>query len=484
MSRWGIALTLMLYASGPAVVDAAVVRLSAQTVIDRILAHSLQVAAVSEDVGMAEADLLATKGLFDLQLGSQVSHRIDQSARSAPAIFGTRTDTTAFSLDLAKRWGTGTETSVGYAIARDETTGSAFIPGLMHSSTLMFGLRQPVLNNLAGTRDRKRVGAAREALRSTDLQTQYRIQQLVRDGLGLYWQWVFARDAVTVADAAIAAAQDFLVITREKYQVGTALGTDLFAAQANVEQRRAASAEAQARVIATEGVLRNALRLHPQDDLVQSARSRPPSPRPLRPPIPRGGLRTDTAIARALATRGDYLAARHAAEQLRLQLAMERNSTWPRLDLVSTLALNQLADTTVGSAVRGMDNPNWLIGMEVAIPLPNRAARGARDRAQHAKSKAVLQLKGLEEAIAHSITELSSRLGWLSRETSLRVTAERLRQQKQLAEEEQYRIGRSSSELVIRAQDDYFSARLATLDAHNRLTQAWLDYQLAIAQLW
>lgn len=475
MSRWGIALTLVLYASGPAVADAAVVHLSAQTVIDRILAHNLQVAAVSEDVGMAEADLLATQGLFDLQLGSQVSHRIDQSARSAPAIFGTRTDTTAFSLDLAKRWGTGTETSVGYAIARDETTGSAFIPGLMHSSALLFGLRQPVLNNLAGTRDRKRVGAAREALRSTDLQTQYRIQQVVRDGLGLYWQWVFARDAVAVADAAIAAAQDFLVITREKYQVGTALGTDLFAAQASVEQRRAASAEAQAQVIATEGVLRNALRLHPQDTLAQSSRARPSSPRP---------LHTDTAISRALATRGDYLAARHAAEQLRLQLAMERNSTWPRLDLVSTLALNQLANTTVGSAVRGMDNPNWLIGMEVAIPLPNRAARGARDRAQHAKSKAVLQLKALEEAIAHSITELSSRLGWLSRETGLRITAERLRQQKQLAEEDQYRIGRSSSELVIRAQDDYFSARLATLDAHNRLTQAWLDYQLAIAQLW
>lgn len=454
----------------PGLGQAATVRLGPDDVVQRILERNLNIQVAQTGVGMAEADWRGARGVFDFSLDATLQQQIDQSVRSAPAIFGSRSDTSTLSLGLGKKWPTGTETSISYGATRLETIGSAFTSPLLYSAQVGVGVRQPLLRNLAGRGDRAGIAAARAAFRVAEASLQTQIQDEVRAGLGAYWDWVLTLRQVGIAQQAVRAAQEFAAITEERRVLGTALETDTHAARANILSRQAAVLEAEAAVAAAAERLRIAIQL-------AAAASMAPRGTPL-PALPTA-LAPARAITQALAARPDYQAAQHAVEAQAIQLQRARDATWPQLDLVSTLTFNQLVNSNLATALRGTDNPNWVVGVELQVPLPNRSARGARDRATHAKAQAVIRLKQLEDAMAQQITRLAIQLRQLAAEISLRDQAEKLQREKAALEQEQYRIGRSSSELVIRAHDDHAGAQLAALQARQRGIQTWLAYELA-----
>lgn len=449
-------------------------QLTEDKVIDRVLAAHLGIQAAEEDARAVAADLLAAKGVFDTTVSGQVDHRIDKSSSSAPAIFGTRTDTTRYGAGAKKTWPTGTETGLTFGNTRKRVDGSAFMNPLEYEAALEASIRQPLMKNVAGIVDRRSVAATREAIKSADWMVQRRVQEAVRGALGLYWDVVFGRREVQIAEHAVTAARLFLAITEERYRLGTADGTDLMAAKANVASREAT-------VLAATTALEGAWRGLKTD--LQIPVDAAVSVGPARPPLRRSPVGEEGAIALGLANRPDYRAGQARAEQLDLKLQMAQNKKWPSLDLVSSLALNQLATTSPGDAVKGMDNPNFLIGLQFQVPLENRRARGERDRARHEKARALIDLKALENAIVQEIHERLRTVGLRRREVSAQARAEALQAQRVALEQEEYQFGKSSSLEVIRAQDDHLAARLAVTRAQLGYTNAWLDYRLATAQL-
>jgi outer membrane protein TolC len=81
------------------------------------------------------------------------------------------------------------------------------------------------------------------------------------------------------------------------------------------------------------------------------------------------------------------------------------------------------------------------------------------------------------------VHRLSHQVRLLGRAVGLRQRAELLQHKKLRAEEAQYALGRSSSELVIHAQNDFFAAGQARLHAQDERHQTWLAYRLAIGDL-
>lgn len=449
-------------------------RLSEGDVIQRILKTHLQIEAAQTDADIAAADLRAAKGTFDTHLSATVDHRIDKSASMAPAIFGNRKDTTTIGAEAKTHWPTGTETTLGYLTTRERTDGSAFINPREFESRLSLGVRQPLLKNMAGVADRRFVAQARAALQSAETQVQRKVHEALRAGLGFYWQYCFATREVQVAQQAVRAAEAFVSITDERYRLGTADGTDLLAAKANVATRKATLLAAQAAVEAALRGVKTELQIPVEETVAATAGL---------PPLRQNLLAEATAISKALANRPDYLALQHRAEQMNLRLDMAQSRRWPSLDLVSSLALNQLSTRSYGDAIAGTDNPNVAVGLQFQVPLQNRRARGERDRAAHEKARTLIDLKTLENQIVHEVEERLASLRLFAQQVAAQGQAETLQQNRVDLEQEQYQLGRSSSTEVIRAQDDYLVARQATIRARQTYQQAWLDYQLATAQL-
>lgn len=423
---------------------------------------------------MAAADLLAARGVFDTRVAATVDHRIDKSSQSVPAIFGTRTDRTRFNAEAAKTLPTGTETGVTFTNDRRKVGGAALTNPLEFETAVAATVKQPLLKNVGGIVDRRVVSQAREALKTADLGVQRKTQEALRSGLGHYWRSYFAQREIVIAQQAVATAREFLAITDERYRLGTADGSDLLAAKANVASREAT-------VLGARTALEDALRgmktelQIPVDDTVTATAAMPST----RHALPG----TDTAIAGGLTNRPDYQAMQHRIDQMQLRVEMAKNKRWPTLDLVSSLAVNQIATTSYGDAIGGADNPNFLIGMQLQASLENRRARGERDRAQHEKARALIDYKSLENQIAHEIAERLSTLRLLATQVGAQEKAEGLQQSRLQIQREQYKLGRSSSLEVIKAQDDLLAARVATLRARHAHQQAWLDYQLATAQI-
>lgn len=473
MHRAAIVVFLLVCAPAVAIAGPAV-RLTEAEVIQRVLQSHLQIQAAEEDARIVAADLRATQGVFDTKVAATVDHRIDKSSQSAPAIFGTRTDSTRWDLETTKTLPTGTETGLSFANTRKKVVGSAFMNPLEYAATVTMSVRQPLLKNVAGIADRRAVAQARAAVQSADLQVQRRVHEALRSTLGWYWRTAFAQREVAIAQQAVTAAQAFLAITEERYRLGTADGTDLLAAKANVASRAANVLAARTAFETVLRGLKTELQIPVGEEIVVAA-GLPPA---------HGAVGTaDGVIAVALAERPDYLAMRHRLEQMQLRLDMAQNKRWPSLDLVSSLALNQLAMTSYGDAVRGMDNPDVLVGLQLQVPLENQRARGERDRARHEQARALIDFKALENLIVQEIAERVKTVRLLGQQVDAQRNAETLQHSRLGLQQEKYQLGRSSSLDVIRAQDDYLAARLATVRAHNEAQQAWLDYRLATAQL-
>ncbi|MFA4973676.1 MAG: TolC family protein, partial [bacterium] len=212
--------------------------------------------------------------------------------------------------------------------------------------------------------------------------------------------------------------------------------------------------------------LRNDLELDPDQALLLSSRY---------PPKVRHLESVESMISRAMANRGDYLAAIEEIERQRVRVKMARNSRWPQLDLVSTLDLNEI-DRSYGDALGDMDSPNLTAGLMLSVPLENRAARAGARKAEAERARTVYAAKDLEKKIANEIARLAVAIG--ERLTIVEQTQQALslHLEKQKLELGKYRMGRSSSDLVKRYQDD-------TVDTQRNLFEAWLAYKKSILDL-
>jgi outer membrane protein TolC len=262
-------------------------------------------------------------------------------------------------------------------------------------------------------------------------------------------------------------AQQFLSTTLEEKKLGTAEDTDVLAARANVLVRKDELLSTKEFERVWEENLRVKLGLGP-DIKIENA-DRVPRFITLR--------KSETALINsAMAQRRDYKASKRELELREVKLEMAKNQRWPSLDLYSSLELNDI-QTSYSGALGNVDNPNWIIGMQFSVPLENRAARANRKRADIEKASAIVALKDLENRIANGVTrhyrEVKSRQHIVKQsKKAMGLQQEKLRQ-----EMNKYSLGRSTSDLIVRYQDDVVAAELSHFDA-------WLAYKTAALNLF
>jgi len=446
-----------------------------QDVIDRVLMAAPDTLIAREELGEAEDHYMASKSIFDTNLSAETNYIRDEYQRSS-AFFGTRTDTANWNIGVAKKLPIGTSTSLEWSNQRDRIFGAPNVGGQAvfpnaptYESIVNFSLSHPLMRNFAGLNDRSTVAEAGKAFEAADLNTKYRIANIAHSSLVNYWRWVLSYKYIAYYRQAVNDARDFLNITLSRKKLGTVEETDVLAAEANYEAKKNGLLSAERLAEQIEKNFKVALAIGVEEKIL---------PRDKHPRFIKSEYQTAFAgIQAALENRWDFLAQKQEIERQNIKLVSSKNKRWPELDLVGTLAVNGLT-TSYSRTMSNVDHPYYVAGVTFSIPLENRLARAEYKTAKHQQKKAVVLLKKMENEISNTISELVRRRD-LSKQMVVNATrAERLQKDKLFREMNKYRMGRSSSEMIVLYQDDLVRSQVSSLDAWADYIQTVLDLRL------
>lgn len=445
------------------------VDLTESRVIDLALEQNLSVLAAGEDREIAKTAIQQAKSVFDTQIHASADHLIDKRDQAIP-LFGTDNRTTNFNLGAARAFPSGTRLSADWLNERNSTNSAFASINPSYESTVDLSIRQPILKNAFGQQDRGGVRLARKHFERIDHQSRRRVLEAVYRVLFDYWAWVSHRQNAGATSESVTQARRFEHLAGQKKIFGLYETTDVLAARANRLEMENLLTVAQRERDDAAGRLKRGLNLD-ADAALSSGE-----------PIPVGGAAGhDQARVAALANRSDYAAAKAHVEARQIEISLAKNRKWPEVDLVGSLKLNGV-DSGYGNSlgeVGGADHPAYLFGGEFSWSLENRFARGEARRAEHESRKALFELKDVENQVVQEVDER-----WREAQSTLKQLKadreiERVQREKWVLELEKYGVGRSSSDFVIRYQEDYLAARRRTIATLFQHRMAVLGLKLA-----
>ena len=200
---------------------------------------------------------------------------------------------------------------------------------------------------------------------------------------------------------------------------------------------------------------------------------------PLPQPTPSDNLSVDQLYAEAIRNRPDAAQVKIQLENAEFSLKGSQNGVRPELDVVGTAENSGLAGTPetgltadpllsgYGSALTELAHnnfPTYSVGLQLALPLRNRAARSNVLRDQLAVRQQQIRIRQLEKQIRLEVTDASLAVDE-ARETYEATKSERASQEQTLAAEQQKLEVGASTSFVIQYQRDLAAAKSAEISA-------------------
>ncbi len=447
--------------------------LTPQIVTDRILKENLSVKAMSQDEIISSHAITIVKSKFDTMLSGSVWHQMDNSQKTSP-LFGSRTDNTAWSLSASKQLIYGTSLGVSFSSLRQRVydanvNGMALSPdNAIYEPGLEFSIVQPLLNNGFGYMDRRNIQSVKKNHQSNQLEITYEKQRMRYNALKLYWQLYFLSRHIEVQEKAIVFANEFLHTMTRKYNLGAEEKTDLLNAKVNVSQRE----QEMLNLKNTQQLLEQKIKHLLTIDYDVHIRISPKQPNKIDIPVFNSSI-----IANALNQRSDYLSLKEIVAKQNIDIVMAKNSKYPRIDLSTSLALNDIEDSYY-KALGGLSHVDWQIGLSVQFPLENTHARAKYKQSKAQQAKALYALKMRENEIENQIKRSVQLLKNNHMLYEERLSFLSMQKNKLALEMKKYRLGRSSAYMIIQYQSDCVLADKLYFDAWSNLLSASLEYKL------
>ncbi|MBI5595808.1 MAG: TolC family protein [Elusimicrobia bacterium] len=306
-------------------------------------------------------------------------------------------------------------------------------------------------------RARSGVAAARELLRRAETEA-------AAAALRALIELDFAARQVAVKEAAVGDAERLLAKQRDKRGYGLVEASDLLQAEASLEGRR------------TELALARSSLERARSAFVHAAHSSEPAPAAGE----LAGL-PDGAAVIGLGRRPDLAAARSAREAAEWAERVEFLDTLPDIQLSGSYSAAGLAGgygTSLDDAA-SFDHGVKTVGLSFALPIGYKKERLTRKAAALRAAQARAEEARVLEAAQRELRDGAEGLRLARERSGLAAKLDDLERRKLAAEEDNYRKGRSSTDLVIRFQQDV--RRAETELARARADEALARVELARA---
>ena len=296
------------------------------------------------------------------------------------------------------------------------------------ASSLDLTVTQPLLQGFGLALNNRTIRIAKNNLRAADLVFKQQLINTVANVVSLYWNLVAANLNVDVKNQAVAVSQKLYEDNQKQVEVGTLAPIEVVRAEAQLASDQQALVQAQSAVLQLETILKSALsRNGLTDPAVTEARVvatdpiRIPEVEPVEP--------MQDLISRAFENRPDLVQSRIQIDNSKIALQGTKNALLPSLSFIGDIRNNALAgpqNTIIGpvspttglvqtptladpffiggygdilTQLFGRNFPNYTVGLNLTIPLRNRAA-------QANMATAVLNLRQNELQVQRQINQI------------------------------------------------------------------------------
>jgi outer membrane protein TolC len=458
------------------------VRIPLNASLQLALRNNFQIAIQRMQTEISDQQVVREESAFDPTASVTVAK--DRSVRQTGSALAlppqNENEEIQWNAGIANRWRTGTETELQFTNRRDDT--NSVFAGLnpSYTSDLILSLTQPLLKDFGLGINTTGLRIASNNREISDYQFKEAVMEILFDVESTYWELVYAREELLVKEESLRLAEDFLKITRRKVEVGVLPEVEILQAEAERAAREEGVITAEDAVRDTEDLLRKALnltadprywdvRLIPSDDPAMETQLSP----------------LEEVLRAALTHRPDLNQARIDLENKHIQLKFARNQTLPRLDLVGSLGLSGLAghaqpliqegrvvfspfDGNYSDALeelRSKDHYDYSIGLQLAYPLGNRAARSEKVMADLETQQALFALRDLENEAIQVVREAYRQIETNRKRIAAASAARKLAEERLRTETRRFEVGLATSHDVLEFQEKLAVAKSNELRA-------------------
>ncbi|HXG94853.1 MAG TPA: TolC family protein [Blastocatellia bacterium] len=508
--------------------------ISLQDAVALALQNNLDIEAFRQGVQIAQANLFALRGIYDIVSGSDVSYR--SQTIPVASIFGggdansavtQRILTYNFTTDQQIER-TGGLWQVDFNNNRINTSSTAATLTTQYSPTLTFTFTQPLMRNFSIDQNRRNIQIAKRTLDLSDSQFRQRVIEIINQVQRAYWDLVFAIRNEQIARESVRLTEVQLENNRKMVEAGTLAPIELRSTEAALESRKGDVIIALQGITTAENVLKGLLIKDPNDKM-WTAEIVPTD----EPQFGQQTFSLEEATRLALKNRPELDQMRLQIEQKNVDIKFFKNQTKPQLDFIGfytntglagtpstlirgtggfdavtqglitnlNLALTRLdldtfnptppVPTAVGASVPerfrggyfqalknlfGQDFRTYQVGVRISFPWRNRTAEGnlgrslAELRQLDARQRQLVQTVQIDVRNALQSVEAAKQRFEAAR--AARIAAEAQYQ----GELEKFRAGLSTNFFVLQRQTD-----LAV--AQGTEVRALTDYNKALADL-
>lgn len=421
------------------------------------------------------------------------------------------TESTLANFAISRSFLTGTSVTFGYNnnLQSQNSGRNDFNPST--NSYAQLQIVQPLLQSFGRDVNSRNIRIARNNIHASDLVFRQQVITTVSQVIALYWDLVSFSEDVKVRKQALELNQKLYNDNRKQVEIGTLAPIEIIRAEAEVARSQQDLLVAETQVLQQETILKNALsRTGVMDSVLASSRLIPtdsikmPEIEPVEP--------LQDLIQRALDSRPEVQQSRINIENSKIALVGVKNALLPSINAYADLRNNGLAGQlntlpippipgqagaaiarnpaavdkfflggygTVFGQLLSRNFPDYAVGVQLSVPLRNRAAQAdvAREQLNLRQSELRLQaqINQIRVDVQNSLIGLQQARARFQTATKTRV----LQEQTLDAEQKKYQLGASTIFFVIQAQRDLAQAQASEVAALTAYARAKVDLDRA-----
>jgi outer membrane protein TolC len=473
----------------PEAAKPAATKLTLQSAIETSLKNNLQVQIASESRDFTRAGLTVEEGTFDWNLTAGLNLSKTQDATRFQGLGGSFTtlDGTVQSRNLTvgstKAFGWGGNLSLSYAPRYSSASGSYYTgtTATPYDGSLSATYTQSLLRNFGRDVTESRLIVARKSAQAADLGFTKAIIDLVASTESLYWDMVFAQRNLENKRQALDLAQKQLRENQIRVQVGTLAPIEVTSSEASVAQREQDIIAADAQLLNAKDALIRAL--YPSTERPAGLElADAPSVKPLE-------LNEATAEKQALANRLELKSARLDLESKQVLETAANNRLLPQLDAYATYtgnAASQIPSEGLAAVNKDLTKsayPGYSVGIQFALPIQNRAAKGSQAQARANRRSSELSLRDLELGITLEVRQSFRNVDASAKGVAAAEKTRYFREKDLEAEQKKFENGMSTNFLVLSKQNDLDTAKSSELQSQITYAKAVTALEKSLGHL-
>ncbi len=422
----------------------------------------LQIQAYSTDA--AKESLVVANTDFDPTITASLNRSLSQAASTTSRLDGTaatgpRSDNTTTRLGISQKLAQ-TNATVGLTtnLTRSATNSLNSLINPNFGDTLTATVSQPLLKNFGSAVARANVERTKLGVGIANLGYKSRVLTVLRDTENAYNNLVSARETVRIRQLSLDLAQKLYDENVARRNTGVLTDLDVLSAEVGVANARRAVVQADQGVRTAEDSL---LTLINADDF--NKRPGPVNFPEYKDPAPS----FDVSYKLARDSYPDYLSAVESIKQLEIDAATARKNRLPSLNLDGSLGYNA-TDRSYSDVVGALPNHhgnNWSLGLTYTMPWGMRADNSRYRTALISLNSQKARLAQLDQSLLVQVRAAIDSVQTNRVSVEIASKATELSEKQYELQKARFDAGLSTSRLVLQAQDDLETARLAELTA-------------------